>query len=322
MKNILITGSLGQIGTELTAELIKYYGESRVIATDIRPASESSREINCAFFQLDCLDGKALTELVNKYRINAIFHLAALLSATAEKDPRKAWDINMGSLISVLETARERNCSVFIPSSIAAFGPSSPKAKTPQDTLQRPSTIYGITKVSGELLCDYYFEKFGLDTRGLRFPGLISHSAPPGGGTTDYAVEIYHQALKTGNYTCFLGPNTFLDMMYMPDAVRAVVELMEADPGRLVHRNAFNIAAMSVSPKTMADSISKYVPAFRMDYAVDPLRQKLADSWPDSLDDSAAREEWGWKPGYSLDAMTKDMLSVLSPRYKTGLLAV
>lgn len=248
--------------------------------------------------------------------VGTIYHLAALLSATSEERPHVAWELNMGGLYKILEAARQQKSAVFFPSSIGAFGPTTPKAATPQDTIQRPTTMYGVTKVAGELLCDYYAHRFGLDTRGLRFPGLISYVAPPGGGTTDYAVAIFYEALRHGHYTCFLGPATRLDMMYMPDAVRALVDLMEADPARLAHRNAFNVTAMNFTPEEIAAEIRKHLPGFTIDYDVDPNRQRIADSWPESLDDTAAREEWGWAPRYDLAAMTADMLAKLRVKLK------
>jgi nucleoside-diphosphate-sugar epimerase len=252
--------------------------------------------------------------VVRRYEIDTIYHLAALLSAVAEEKPRVAWDVNMGGIYRVLEVARQHGCAVFHPSSIGAFGPSTPRVGTPQDTIQRPTSMYGITKVSAELLCDYYATRFGLDTRGLRLPGLVSYVAPPGGGTTDYAVEIFHHALRYGHYTCYLRPDTALDLMYMPDAVRAMIEVMEADAGRLVHRNAFNVTAMSVTPVELAAAITRHVPGFRVSFEVDPVRQRIADSWPAALDDTAARTEWGWMPHYDLDAMTADMLDQLRSR--------
>jgi nucleoside-diphosphate-sugar epimerase len=256
--------------------------------------------------------------VVRRYDVGTIYHLAALLSAVAEERPRVAWDVNMGGLYRVLEVAREHRCAVFLPSSIGAFGPSTPKRDTPQVTIQRPDTIYGITKLSGELLCDYYAKRFDLDTRGLRLPGLISHVAPPGGGTTDYAVEIFHQALRYRHYTCFLRADTCLDMMYMPDAIRAMMALMEADPSRLEHRNAFNLSAMSFTPAQLAEEIRSHVPGFAIDYAVDPVRQGIADSWPDAVDDRAAREQWGWRPEWDLPGMTADMIAQLRPRIGRG----
>ncbi|MFS8636548.1 MAG: L-threonine 3-dehydrogenase [Gemmatimonadota bacterium] len=313
MRRILVTGAAGQIGSELVPALRARYGEDAVVASDIRQPTGPVAE-GGPFEILDCRDGAALARIAARYRIDTIYHLAAILSATAERDPHKAYDINMNGLYAVLEVARERGCAVFTPSSIAAFGPSTPPDPTPQDTIQRPTTMYGVTKVAGELLCDYYHLRFGVDTRGLRYPGLISYVAPPGGGTTDYAVEIFYHALEHGRYTCFLGPDTRLDMMYMPDAIRAAIELMEADPARLRHRNAFNVTAMQLTPATLADAIAQRIPGFEIEYDIDPVRQAIADSWPRRLDDSAAREEWGWKPAYDLDAMTDDMLAQLAKK--------
>lgn len=233
----------------------------------------------------------------------------------AENKPQLAWKIGLGGLFNTLEVAREKNCAVFTPSSIGSFGPGTPKDKTPQDTIQRPKTMYGVTKVSGELLSDYYFTRFGVDTRSVRFPGLISYVTPPGGGTTDYAVDIYYSAAKGEKFVCPIAAGTYMDMMYMPDALRAAIEIMEADPTKLVHRNSFNIASMSFEPDTIYHQIRKYLPDFEMEYQVDPLRQAIAESWPNSLDDTCAREEWGWKPEYDLDAMTKDMLAKLKERF-------
>ena len=253
---------------------------------------------------------------VQRHEIDAIYHLAALLSAVAEEQPRVAWNVNMGGLYRVLEVARQHGCAVFLPSSIGAFGPTTPREATPQDTLQRPTTIYGITKVSAELLCDYYHQRFGLDTRGIRLPGLISHVAKPGGGTTDWAVEIFYQAIRYAHYTCFLRADCCLDMMYMPDAIRAMTELMEADPDRLIHRNAFNLSAMHFTPERLAEEIRRHVPDFAIDYDVDPVRQAIADSWPASVDDSAAREEWGWQPRYDIASTTRDMLERLREKLR------
>ncbi len=311
MPTILVTGAIGQIGSELVPALRERYGRDAVIASDIRmPAGETPRADE-PFEYVDCTHIRQIESVVRRHDIDVIYHLAGILSAVAEEKPRVAWDVNMGGLYRVLEVARQHDLSVFFPSSIGAFGPNTPHDATPQDTLQRPNTIYGITKVSGELLCDYCAQRFGLDTRGLRLPGIISHVALPGGGTTDYAVEIFYQANRYQHYTCYLRPDSCLDMMYMPDALRATVELMEADASRLVHRNAFNVTAMSFTPDRLADEIRKHVPAFKIDYAVDPLRQAIADSWPRSLDDSAAREEWGWRPAWDLASMTRDMLAHL-----------
>src|SRR5690606_20019407 len=310
VKRILVTGAAGQIGVELVAALRARYGDDAVVASDLRPISDDHGPA----LILDCSDAEAIDRAVRHYDVGTIYHLAAVLSAVAEQTPLRAYQINIGTLLNVLEVARERGCSVFTPSSIGAIGPGAPRDGTPQDTIQRPTTMYGITKVAGELLCDYYHLKSRVDARGLRSPGLISHSAPPGGGTTDYAVDIFHHAVRHGHYTCFLRADTQLDMMYMPDAVRAAIELMEADPSRLRHRNAFNITAMQVTPARLAEAIRKHLPGFRIEYDIDPVRQAIADSWPIRIDDSAARAEWGWQPRYDLEAMTADMLERLSVR--------
>jgi len=316
MKKILVTGALGQIGAELVPALRARHGEDRVVATDIRVPPAGSA-VDGPFAVLDVTNFRQLQDLVRRHEIGTIYHLAALLSATAEERPHVAWELNMGGLYKILEVARENHCALFFPSSIAAFGPETPRTATPQDTVQRPTTIYGVTKVAGELLADYYARRFGVDVRGLRFPGLISHTALPGGGTTDYAVAIFYDALRHGRYECFLGPETRLDMMYMPDAIRAVIEVMDAPAERLRHRNAFNIAAVNFTPDELAAAIRTHLPEFEMRYAVDPVRQEIADSWPQSLDDAAAREEWGWQPRYDLATMTADMLEKL--RAKLGL---
>ncbi|TVR68831.1 MAG: NAD-dependent epimerase/dehydratase family protein [Spirochaetaceae bacterium] len=314
MRQILITGALGQLGSEIAAELRRRHGAEKVVLTDIRGDVNADLIAEGPFYQFDIRDGVRLTEIVRKHRIDTVYHLAALLSATAERDPQAAWDLNMNGLTTVLEVARVEGCSVFTPSSIGAFGPTTPRDWTPQDTLQRPTSMYGVTKVAGELLCDYYYHKFGVDTRGVRYPGLISSLTPPGGGTTDYAVDIYYQAVRQGRYRCFLKGDTYLDMMYMPDAVRAAIDLMEADPSRLRHRNAFNVSSMSFCPEEQAAYIRKYIPEFEIDYHVDPVRQAIANSWPNNLEDYAARVEWGWEPAHDLDTMTRDMLRVLSRR--------
>jgi nucleoside-diphosphate-sugar epimerase len=316
MEKILVTGALGQIGSELVPALRQRYGEENVVASDIRMPPKGSLAEGGPFEFLDCTNRHQIQEVLHRHRVDSIYHLAALLSATSEEKPHVAWDINMGGLYRVLEVARQNRCAVFFPSSIGAFGPGTPKDRTPQDTIQRPTTMYGVTKVAGELLCDYYHRRFGVDARGLRFPGLISYVAPPGGGTTDYAVEIFYEAIRHGHYTCFLGPETRLDMMYMPDALEALVAIMEVDPDRLEHRNAFNVTAMNFTPEELAAEIRKHLPRFVIDYRVDPVRQAIADSWPDSLDDAAARREWGWSPRYDLAAMTEDMLEKL--RAKLG----
>ncbi|MCI5675080.1 MAG: L-threonine 3-dehydrogenase [Ezakiella sp.] len=317
MRKILVTGALGQIGSELVMLLREKYGNENVVATN-RSKKEGHDELyNSGPFELlDIRDKEKTVELVEKYEINTIINLAAILSAVGEARPQDCWDINMNGLYNMLEIAREKEIMLFTPSSIAAFGPSTPKEKTPQDTIQRPSTMYGVTKVAGEILCDYYYQRFGTDTRGVRFPGLISYETLPGGGTTDYAVHIYYEAIKNKKYTSFIAPGTKMDMMYMPDALEAIVDLMEADGDKLVHRNAFNITAMSFTPEEIAASIKKFIPEFEIDYEVDPVRQAIADSWPDSLDDTCAREEWGFNPKYDLDKMTEDMLNKLREKLK------
>ncbi len=314
MKRILVTGALGQIGSELVPALRSRYGAAAVVASDIRLMPRHRTQEEGPFEYADCTSLREVQELVRKYEIGTVYHLAALLSAVAEEKPHAAWDVNMGGLYRVLEVARQTGCSVFFPSSIGAFGPTTPSAATPQDTIQRPTTMYGVTKVSGELLCDYYHLRFGVDARGVRFPGLISHVALPGGGTTDYAVEIFYAAIRHRRYTCFLRPDTCLDMMYMPDAVNAAIGVMEAEEGRLLHRNAFNVTAMNFTPEVLAEEIRGHIPSFEIDYNVDPVRQAIADSWPDSMDDSAARAEWDWKPRFDLSSMTRDMLEKLEAR--------
>lgn len=312
MPKILITGALGQIGSELVPALAKRYGIDNVIATDIRPLNDGTFSSDYHFEILNVNDANHLAGIVARNRVTTIYHLAALLSAVAETRPQETWNINMNGLYNVLEVARQYQCAVFTPSSIGAFGPTTPPDLTPQDTIQRPTTIYGVTKVAGELLCDYYFKRFGVDTRGVRYPGIISYKTPPGGGTTDYAVHIFYAALKQKHYSCFIKKDTFLDMMYMPDALKAAIDLMEADPSKLLHRNAFNITAMSIDPEMLAAEIRKHIPDFRMDYAIDQARQNIADSWPNHIDDSAARQEWGWHPTYDVESMTTDMLKQLS----------
>ncbi|MBK5243113.1 L-threonine 3-dehydrogenase [Clostridium sp.] len=311
MKKILVTGALGQIGSELVMKMREVYGNDNVIATDLRKLEGSPVVTSGPFELLDVTDHKSMLLLCKKHEIDTLIHLAALLSATAEIKPLLAWNINMGGLVNALEVARELKLSFFTPSSIGAFGPTTPKDNTPQDTIQRPTTMYGVNKVAGELLCDYYFKKFGVDTRGVRFPGLISYEVLPGGGTTDYAVDIYYEALKSGKYTSFIAKGTKMDMMYMPDAINAIIDLMEADASKLIHRNAFNIAAMSFGPEEIADEIKKHIPGFKMDYDVDPERQGIADSWPNSIDPTCAKEEWGFDAKYDLAKMTIDMLQKL-----------
>lgn len=308
MKRIVVTGALGQIGSELVPKLRSLYGKENVLATDIREGTVEH------FAKLDVTDGKEMYELANQYKADTIIHLAALLSANAEKNPKFAWDLNMRGLINALDVAKELNLKLFVPSSIAAFGPNTPKDSTPQNTIQRPTTMYGITKVAGELLCDYYFLKYGVDTRGIRFPGIISHVTFPGGGTTDYAVEIYYAAVEKGHFTSYIAKGTYMDMIYMPDALDAVVQLMEADSAKLKTRNAFNISAMSVEPSQIAVEIKKHIPTFTIDYEIDPIRQEIAESWPNSIDSSAAIQEWGFSPKYTLESMTEDMLKELQKK--------
>ncbi|USD17885.1 L-threonine 3-dehydrogenase [Priestia megaterium] len=310
MKKVLITGSLGQIGSELTAKMREIYGSENIIATDIRKTT-SDVVTSGPFEILDVTNQTALFTIAKKHKVDTIIHLAALLSATAEQKPLLAWNLNMGGLVNALEVARELQCQFFTPSSIGAFGPTTPKDWTPQDTIQRPTTMYGVNKVAGELLCDYYHHKFGVDTRGLRFPGLISYVTPPGGGTTDYAVEIYYEAVKHKRYTSYIDKGTYMDMMYMPDALNAVIQLMEADGSKLKHRNSFNVSAMSFDPEQMATEIRKTIPEFVLNYQVDPVRQAIAESWPNHIDSSCAIEEWGFKTEYNLEKMTREMLGKL-----------
>jgi nucleoside-diphosphate-sugar epimerase len=313
-RKILVTGALGQIGSELVPALRQRYGAERVVASDIRiPAAGTYEGL---FEQVDCTQPLAIQDVVRRHDIGAVYHMAALLSAVAEERPQIAWSINLGGLYNVLEVARQNSAAVFCPSSIGAFGPSTPRDATPQTTVQRPTTMYGVTKVAGELLCDYYFERFGLDVRGLRLPGLISHSALPGGGTTDYAVDIFYQAVRYSHYTCFLGPDTRLDMMYMPDAIDGIIQLMRAEPARLKHRNAFNVTAMNFTPEELAGEIRKTITDFAIDYEVDPVRQAISESWPRAIDDGAARAEWDWNPRYDMAATVEDMLAKLGARLK------
>lgn len=315
MKNILIIGATGQIGSELTMELRKRYGNDHVVAGYIH-GSEPKGELKESGPSevVDVTDGEMIAAAVKKYHIDTIYNLAALLSVVAESKPKLAWKIGIDGLWNVLEVARENACAVFTPSSIGSFGLSTPHVGTPQDTIQRPRTMYGVTKVTTELLSDYYFIKYGVDTRAVRFPGLISNVTLPGGGTTDYAVDIYYAAVRGEKFVCPLKPGTLMDMMYMPDALNGSIKLMEADPSRLIHRNAFNIASMSFAPETIYEAIRREVPGFEMVYQPDPLKQSIADSWPDSMDDSCARQEWDWKPEYDLESMTRDMLAKLRAR--------
>ncbi|MBQ9462998.1 MAG: NAD-dependent epimerase/dehydratase family protein [Bacteroidales bacterium] len=315
MKNVLVIGSSGQIGSELTMKLRKTYRHGRIVAGYI-PGAEPKGDLleSGPAEPANVCNAKQIADIVDKYDIDTIYNLAALLSATAERLPLKAWDIQMNGLLNVLEVAREKRCAVFTPSSIGSFGPDTPRDNTPQDTIQRPTSMYGVTKVATELLSDYYFHKYGVDTRSVRFPGLISYKTLPGGGTTDYAVEIYYAAVRGEEFVCPLAHGTFLDMMYMPDAIKAAINLMEADPRYLVHRNSFNIASMSFDPEEIYDEIRKHIPGFKMRYEVDPIRQAIADSWPNKMDDVCARKEWGWSPSYNLQTMTKDMIKHLKEK--------
>ena len=314
MRKILITGATGQIGSELTPALREKYGNENVIAAGHRRAPVKVIAEAGPYCTLEVRDPDALKSVIAEHHIDTIFHLASLLSAVAEDNPQLAWDINMNGLMNVLEAARLHHCAVFFPSSIGAFGTLTPPDNTPLDTIQHPNTMYGITKVSGELLCDYYYHRFRVDTRGVRYPGLISSRTLPGGGTTDYAVHIFYAALKDRHYDCFLKPGTRLDMMYMPDAITAAIQLMETDGSRLWHRNGYNITAMSFAPAEIANEIRTHIPDFTINYDVDPVRQAIAESWPRHMDDSAARTEWGWQPQFDLTATVRDMLARLSGR--------
>ncbi len=309
--NILLIGAFGQIGTELTEALQGIYGDAHVIASDIRrTAPEQAGKVH--FEQLNVLDAKRLGELIDKHKITQIYHLAAVLSASGEQDPMFAWQLNMDGTINVLEAAREKGIKkVYFPSSIAVFGKDTPRHNTPQNTFMNPSTIYGISKLAGERWCEYYFNRYGLDVRSLRYPGIISYKTPPGGGTTDYAVDIYYKAAMRKNFECFLKEDTYLPMMYMPDAIKATLDLMHAEAGKVKIRNSYNVSAMSFSPKEVAVAIRKHQPNFKVSYKPD-FRQQIADSWPTSFDDSVARADWGWKPTYDLEAMTADMLTNLA----------
>ncbi|PKN80607.1 MAG: UDP-glucose 4-epimerase [Candidatus Cloacimonetes bacterium HGW-Cloacimonetes-1] len=312
MKKILVIGAAGQIGSELVPFLRNIYGAQYVVATDLHDNVMPELKETGPFEVLDAMDGKAMYDLVKKYNIDTIFNLVAVLSAKGEANPQLSWKINMDCVFNALEISRQTRGAVFTPSSIGAFGPTTPPDHTPQDTVMRPTTIYGISKVAAELLGDYYYLKYGVDARGLRYPGIISNVTLPGGGTTDYAVEIYYEAIKNKNFMCNLSPGTYLDMMYMPDALNAAVQLMEADPGTLIHRNCFNVTAMSFDPEMIATAIRKHIPEFRIDYDVDPIKQAIANSWPNSMDDSAARKEWFWRAKYDLQTMTADMIEKLT----------
>jgi len=318
MKRIIVTGATGQIGSELVPELRRIHGgENVVVGVHRRPPSDDLKESG-PFETVDVTEKKSIEKVVEDYDIDTIYHMAAILSAVGEKNPWLAWDVNMNGTYNVLEIAREHEMArVFHPSSIAVFGPETPRENTPQETVLKPRTMYGLTKVANELLDNYYFEKFGLDVRGVRYPGIISSKTLPGGGTTDYAVEIFYEVIKHKHYTCFLREDSVLPMMYMPDCIKATIDLMNADLSKLEHHADFNLAAMSFSPRELADEIRKHIPDFTIEYKPDS-RQEIADSWPKTIDDSAAREEWGWKPSYGLVEMTKDMLEKLRERFAAG----
>lgn len=314
MNKILVLGSGGQIGSELTMRLREVYGGANVVATDIKLPLRDEIMQSGPVEQCDATKGEEIDAIVKKYKIDTIYNLVAILSATAEKNPMLGWNIGMGALLNCLEVSKENNCAIFTPSSIGAFGASTPLNGTPQDTIQRPNTIYGITKVAGELLGDYYYARFGVDARSVRYPGLISNVTLPGGGTTDYAVEIYYAAVKGETFYCPLNQNTQLDMMYMPDALDAAINIMEADPTKLIHRNSFNVTAMHFNPEEIYKEIQKHIPAFKMEYNLDEVRQKIADSWPNWMDDTCARAEWGFKPKFNLESMTVDMIDKLKKK--------
>lgn len=316
-NTILVTGAAGQIGSELVPALRKLFGNERVVASDVVQPEAKLLESG-PFERLDVTSRQELAQIIKKYGIKTIYHLAAILSATGEKNPQKAWEVNINGLYNVLEASRELGVKqVFCPSSIAVFGPATPRIKTPQDTILSPTTMYGVTKAAGEHLCDYYVKKYGLDVRGCRFPGIISNETLPGGGTTDYAVAIFYEAIIYKKYTCFLKPETRLPMMYMPDCLKSIIQLMQADFSRLKHHSNFNVTAMSFSAEELAAEIKKHIPDFEIHYQPD-FRQAIADSWPESIDDSAAREEWDWQPEYDLARMTEDMLRVLSEKKNQG----
>jgi len=312
MKNVLVIGSTGQIGSELTMKLRGINGMGSVVAGYIPKAEPTGKLLYSGpSEEVNVCNAQQISDVIDKYDIDTIYNLAALLSATAERLPLKAWEIQMNGLINILELARDKHVAVFTPSSIGSFGPSTPHDMTPQDTIQRPTSMYGVTKVATELLSDYYFHKFGVDTRSVRFPGLISYTTLPGGGTTDYAVEVFYAAVKGEVFTCPIAPGTYMDMMYMPDALKAAVEIMNANPLYMKHRNSFNIASMSFEPEELFKAIRKYIPGLKVKYVIDPVRQSIADSWPDRMDDTCARKEWGWTPDYDLDTMVQDMIKNL-----------
>jgi len=320
MKRMMVTGAVGQIGSELTMALRKKYGNDNVIATGHKTQPSPTLRDSGPFEFINVSKRETVDEMIKKYKVDTIYHMSAILSAVGEKNPQLCWDVNMNGTYNILEAAREHNLvRIFVPSSIAAFGPETPRVDTPNDTILKPKTMYGVTKVAAELLCDYYVKRFNVDIRGCRYPGIISYETLPGGGTTDYAVAIFFEAVKNKKYKCFLREDTRLPMMYMPDCLKATFDLMEADFSKLKHHSDFNVTAMSFSAGELAGEIKKHIPEFTCTYEPD-FRQAIADSWPDSIDDSVAREEWGWKPDYDLAKMTKDMLGVLEKRFKEGTL--
>ena len=318
MKKILVLGAGGQIGTELVPHLQKNYGYDNVIAADLRPEIVSKLGETSRAVVMNALEMEAYAKFVKSEEIDTIYNLVALLSATGEKNPQLAWNINMGALLNSLNIAQEYKCAIFTPSSIGAFGENTPHYKTPQDTVMRPNTIYGVCKVTGEMLSDYYHHRFGVDSRSVRFPGIISNGALPGGGTTDYAVEVFYEVAKRGKYTCEVPQDTYMDMLYMPDALEAMTQLMEADPDKLVHRNSFNVTSMSFTPEQLFTEIKKRVPSFTWNYEIDPVKAQISASWPDCLDDSCAREEWGWNPKWGMDAVIDDMLAACKKKVDNG----
>lgn len=314
MEKILVIGANGQIGSELVEALCLQHGEENVIASDIGPHSKFGVR---RYEPVDVLDRKGVAQMIENYHVTQVYQLAALLSVTGEAAPLKAWELNMDGLLNILEIARERNAvgkplRVFWPSSIAAFGPNTPRHQTPQSTIMDPTTIYGISKLAGERLCEYYFNRYGVDVRSIRYPGIISYKSPPGGGTTDYAIAIFHSAQNGETYSCFLGPETELPMIYMPDAIRATISLMDAPADQVKVRSSYNVAGVSFNPQQLAEKIKQYLPHFSISYSPDH-RQVIAESWPCSLDDSDARAHWGWKPEVGLDEMTRDMLANIKP---------
>ena len=318
MKKILVNGAVGQIGSELTMALRERYGNDNIIACGRKTKPSDTLRNSGPFEFIDITDRKSVEKVVKDYDVDTIYNMAAILSAVGEEKPILCWNVNINGLYNILEIAHDFNMTrVFVPSSIAVFGPETPRVNTPQETILKPKTMYGVTKVAGELLGDYYFKKFGIDVRGIRYPGIISSETLPGGGTTDYAVEIFYEAIQNKKYTCFLKKDIVLPMMYMPDCIKATIDLMEADISKLEHHCDFNIASMSFSAGELADEIKKHIPDFKCDYKPD-FRQAIADSWPQSIDDTVAKNEWGWKPSYNLESMTKDMLEKLGKRYKEG----